>query len=204
MSLFDRLRRTSGRGAPPQQPEPADDALRRAELVPQGGSWSGLLFDNPSIGLAPGLTWTFDFQFGEVSRDYGDSPVSLTADWVPLPGADWSAMAGQAASCDVFAEPIECSAYFFEHHGYDAVQVRVLEQQGSRLRVAVEARGDVDGLGVPNWTVDQWLDFEGMYVQLSDIDTAEEAAARLAEFADISALVGTASAHNFKFVEPRS
>jgi arsenate reductase len=156
------------------------DGLRTEELVPMGGTWSGVLFDNPSIGLSPKLTWTFDFRFGEVSRDYGDSPVSLTVDWVPLPGARWSAMEGQAASCGTFAEPVECGAYFFEHHRYDAVRLRVLEQAGSSVRVAVEARGDLDRLGVPEWSVEQWLDFEGIAVQLSDTTTIYEAATRLA------------------------
>jgi len=183
--------------------EPADDELRLAELVPEGGSWSGLLFDNPHIGLAPRLTWTFEFRFGEVSRDYGDSPVSLTVDWVPLPHAGRSAMAGQAASCDTFAEPIECSAYFFEHHCYDAVRVHVLEQQASRLRVAVDAHGDLDGLGVPVWSFEQWLDFGGIRVQVSDTDTIEDASGRLAQFTDVSGLVASSAGPNFKFLEPR-
>jgi hypothetical protein len=203
MGLFDRIRRKSAADTNPR-PEAGEDALRLAELVPQGGAWRGLLFDNPNIGLPPALTWTFEFQFGELSRDYGDSPVSFTADWVPLPGAAWSAMAGHSAASEVFAEPIECSAYFFAHHRYDAVQVRVLEQRGSKLRVAVKAHGDVDGLGIPKWTVDEWLDFDGIYVQLSDTNTVEEATARLATHSDISGLVGSTSSHNFKFLAPRS
>jgi hypothetical protein len=180
-----------------------EDAPRPEELVPQGGSWGGSLFDNPRIGLAPALTWAFEFDFGEVSRDYGDASVGLTIEWVPLPGADWSTMAGQAATSAAFAEPIECSAYFFEHYRYDSVTLRVLEQAGSRLRAAVEASGDLDRLGVPSWVAEQWLDFDGIYVQLSDVDTPEEATARLAEHADVSGLVCTATGHNFRFVEPR-
>jgi hypothetical protein len=203
MGILDRLRRKSVASENPEF-EPADDALRPEELVPQGGRWNGLLFDNPNIGLAPGLTCTFEFRFAEVSRDYGDSDVSLTVDWVPLPGATWSAMAGQATSCDVFGEPVECSAYFFEHYRYDSVELRVLQQDGNRLRVAVEGHGDVDALGVPTWRVDQWLDFEGIYVQLDGIETVDQAAAQLANFTDISGLTGSTSGHNFKFVEPRS
>jgi hypothetical protein len=89
MSLFDPSRRESTPGTNPE-PDAGGDALRRDELVPQGGTWNGVLFDNPSIGLPPALTWTFDLSFAEVSRDYGDSPVSLTVEWVPLPGASWS------------------------------------------------------------------------------------------------------------------
>jgi hypothetical protein len=203
MGLLDRLRRKTVVVAD-AEPEASDDALRLEELVPQGGSWKGLLFDNPNIGLAPGLTWTFEFRFAEVSRDYGDSPLSFTVDWAPLPGATWSAMAGQATSCDVFGEPVECSAYFFEHYRFDSIELRVLEQDGNRLRVAVEGHGDVDALGVPMWRGDQWLDFEGIYVQLDGIETVDQAAAQLANFTDISGLTGSMSGHNFKFVEPRS
>jgi arsenate reductase (thioredoxin) len=177
------------------------DGPRPEELVPQGGTWSGLLFDNPTIGRPAALTWTFDFQFGEVERDYGESPVSLTVDWVPLPGADRLAMAGHSASCDTFAEPIECGAYFFEHYRYDAVRLRVVDQAGTRLLVAAEAHGDLDRLGVPAWSVEQWLDFGGMYVQLSDVTTIEEASTRLAEYTDMSGLVGTETGHNFRFAE---
>ncbi len=83
------------------------------------------------------------------------------------------------------------------------MHVHVLEQRGSRLRVALEARGDVDDLGVPAWSVEQWLDFEGIVVQLSDTSTTAEASARLAGYTDMSGLVGTATGHNFTFFEPR-
>jgi hypothetical protein len=183
--------------------EPTDDSLRADELRFTGrGSWSGLLFDNAHIGLEPRLTWGFTFEFEEVKRDDESSAVSLTVEWVPLPGANWSSMAGQSASSDVFAEPIECSAYFFEHYRYDSVQLRVLEQSGSRLRVAVEARGDIDELGVPEWNVEGWLDFACVYVQLDGVTALEDAAARLAEFTDASGLVPVGNGHNIRFVPP--
>jgi hypothetical protein len=56
-------------------------------------------------------------------------------------------MAGRTAECEIFAEPIETSASFFDHHRYDAVRLRVLEQDGTRIRVAAEAQGDVDDSG---------------------------------------------------------
>jgi hypothetical protein len=172
---------------------------RPNELVPSGGTWSGLLFDNPTINLAPGLTWTFTFEFEEVSRDFGDSAVSFTVDWVPLPGASWTAMAGQSVTCDVFGEPVETSAYCFEHHRYDAVRLRVLEQDGTRLHVVARASGDVDAMGVQSWNVDAWLEFEGIRVQLSDADTVEAATARLDELTDTAGLTARATGHNFLF-----
>ncbi len=200
MSLFDRLRRKSP--ADDIQPSEVDeDTLRPEELRPvAGGTWRGLLFDNPNIGLPPGLTWTFEFPFAEVSRDYGESDVGLTVDWVPLPGAAWSTMAGHIAAGKEFGEPIECSAYFFEHYRYDVVQLRILEQAGTRLRVAVQAHGDVDGLGIPSWDVEQWLEFEGIGVALEGVESIEARTDELAKFTDISGLV--ADARNGRFSAP--
>jgi hypothetical protein len=70
--------------------------------------------------------------------------------------------------------------------------------------VAVEAHGDVDALGVPTWRVDQWLDFEGIYVQLDGTDTVDRATTQLANFTDITGLTGSTSGHNFKFAEQRT
>ncbi len=183
---------------PPDEETPSPE-----ELVPRGGTWHGLLFDNPNIGLPPGLTWSFEFAFGEVSRAWGTTPVSLTVDWVPLPRAAWQEMAGQAVACDAFAEPIECSAYVFEHFAYEEVRLHVLEQAGSRIRVAVEARGDLEGLGVPEWTVEQWLDFDGIAVQLEGVETAGAAARRLAAFTDVAGLVARTAGHGVWLV-PRA
>src|SRR5688500_3900064 len=37
--------------------------LNADELQPVGGSWSGLLFENPVSGYALALSWTFDIEF---------------------------------------------------------------------------------------------------------------------------------------------
>ena len=86
--------------------EDADDALRSDELVPAGGSWNGLLFDNPRLGLAPALTWTFTFRFQDVVRDT-NSAVSVDVDWVPLPAARWQDITPQQVASRRFAEPVE-------------------------------------------------------------------------------------------------
>jgi hypothetical protein len=199
MGFFDRFRRGS-------QPDvdAEDDALRANELVPAaGGTWSGHLFENSKIGLRPGLTWSFTFEYEDVARDYGSSPVSLLVDRVPLPGAAWSAMAGHTVRCKRFAEPVECSAYFFEHYRYDKVLLRVLDQDERRIRVSTEAQGDIDGLGVDRWEVDQWLDFQGIAVQLDDTRTLEQAAEQLASKTDIAGLKGKPSPAGFRFFDPR-
>jgi hypothetical protein len=54
MSRFDRLRRKP-EPATNHCVEPDDDALRPEELHAQGGTWNGLLFDNPSVGLPPSI-----------------------------------------------------------------------------------------------------------------------------------------------------
>ena len=199
------LQRSCSAGAQQSEPDVFDsdeDALKSEEVRPQGGTWNGLLFDNPSIGLPPALTWTFSFACAEVSRDDESSPVSLTVDWVPLPGATWLTMAGHTASCDSFGEPVECSAYFFEHYRYDAVRLRAVEQQQGRLRVAVEARDDIDDLGVPVWTLDQWLAFEGIYVQLEGVRGLADATASLQRFTDPSGLTAVDNGHNLRLIGP--
>lgn len=177
-----------------------DNGLAAEELIPAGGSWNGLLFDNPTIGLAPGLTWTFTFDFEDVARSYGTTGVSLTLDWVPLAAESWRLMAGQAASGSTFGEPIESSAYFFDHHRYDAAELRVVEQRGDEVRVVASVRGDLDRLGIEALDVDRWLRFEGIIVQLSDVPTSAAAATRrLAEFTDTTGLACTPTSRGFRF-----
>jgi hypothetical protein len=99
-----------------------------------------------------------------MSRSYGEASPSLTAEWAPLPGASWCGMTGQLVSSD-FGEPVDCSAYFFDHHRYKRATIRVVEQQGSRALVRIEAHGDIDNLGIPKLTAEQWLDFDGIYLR---------------------------------------
>ena len=175
------------------------DALRLDELVPAGGSWSGLLFDNPHLGLEAGLTWTFEVGFRDVEREYGSTPVGLTANWVPLPGASWMTMTGQDASCERFGEPIECSAYFFEHYRYDRTRVTVLEQDDQRIRVRVQAAGDIDGLGIASWSIEEWLMFGGITVELTGVERVDDASAQLRRRSDISGLNGSPTQQGFRF-----
>ncbi|MGH3758136.1 hypothetical protein [Actinophytocola sp.] len=165
------------------------DGLRASELVPAtGGQWDGLLFDNPTLGMMPWLSWSFTFLFADVSRDDGSSPVSLCIEWVPLTTATWRDMAGQALRNSRFAEPAEASVYFFEHHRYDTVDLQVVEQHGLEIRVAATVSGDLDGLGVDQLTVDQWMTFAGIHVSLSTARSAEAASARLKDFTDVIGL----------------
>ena len=190
MSLLDRIR---GRKA-------GDDALQADELQLRGGSWHGLLFDNPSVGLAPALTWTFEFDFGEVERDVGITDVMLAVDWVPLPDASWTMMAGHGGTWKRFGEPVECSAVFFEHFRYDAVELSVRDQDGSRLRVAAAAHNDLDGLGLPVFGAEDWLDFRGISVQLTGVDTVDEARRRLSELTDPTGLTPVSEPQGVRFI----
>jgi hypothetical protein len=165
------------------------DALRSSELVPAGGgTWSGLLFDNPVLGLAPSLTYSFLFPYAEVLRDHGSSPVSLEVDWVELAAPSWRDMAGRTVRSPRFAEPAEASVYFFQHHQYETVDLTVLEQRGAAIHVAVTVSGDLQGLGLPSLAADDWLTFTGFEVSLS---AAAAASTRLAEFTDVTGLTGT-------------
>ena len=166
-----------------------NDRLSRSELiVSDGGLWRGLLFDNPKLGLPPELTWSFTFAFADVSRAYGSSPVSMDIDWVFLNPSDWRRMAGQSAQIDQFGEPAEASVYFFEHHRYSAVDLRILDQRGAAILVSAVVSGDLDELGMESLAVTSWLTFAGITVQLSAGPSVEESVARLGDFTGVSAL----------------
>lgn len=176
------------------------DAPRRDELVPIGGTWSGLVFDNPRTGYELRLTWTFTFDFEPVRREYGTTNPSLSIDWVPFGRCSWRTLAGSHASTRRFAEPIESSVYFFEHYRYDEAHVRVVAQQAADVRVRASIRGDVDGLGFASLDVDQLLRFQGIYVQPSVLPNNLEAAeAVLSEFTDATGLIGVRRQHSYVF-----
>jgi hypothetical protein len=164
------------------------DHLRDDDLVPLGGSWGGLLFDNTNVGLPLGLTWTFHFEFEQVEREYGDTPVSATVDWVPLPNARWQRMSQRRIASSAFAEPIESSVYFFMHHRYDSVELDLMEQRGALLHVAGVLKGDLDDLGIDELRLDAWLEFDGIATALSEPISAEEASSLLNGFTDLSGL----------------
>ena len=180
-----------------------DDAPRRDELMPIGGEWSGLLFENPQVGYDLRLTWTLTFEFGPVRREYGTTRPSLTIDWVPFDGAGWNSLVGHHVSSDRFGEPIEATVYFFEHYRYRQADVRVLEQRAEEVRAGARVRGDIDGLGLEVLEADQYLRFRGIYVQPSVLpDSTRAAASLLSEFTDISGLVGSRREHNYLFTSP--
>lgn len=181
--------------------EDLDAAFRGDELVPAGGSWNGLLFDNPAIGLAPALTWTFTFRFHDVGRGDSSSEVSLDVDWVPLPGARWREIAPRHVASPRFAEPVEASVYFFEHYRFDSVELQLLQQRSAQLRVSATLRGDIDGLGVDEVHVEDWLRFDGVIVSLNGVTSAQAARSRLGSFTDASGLteVGRTAGGGFVF-----
>lgn len=190
MSTINRippLRKQEGQIASPLT---NDDGPTPEEFSLNGGSWSGHLLENPKLGLTPQLTWTFDVAFAEIKRDYGVTSVGLTIDWVPLQVGSWQEMVGAASSSDSFANPIETSIYFFEHHRFDRVELEVREQRGRAVRLTAEAEGDIDQLGIPSLAVDEWLSFDGISVHLVGVSTVKEAAEQLGAFTDTGGLEG--------------
>jgi hypothetical protein len=65
--------------------------------------------------------------------------------------------------------------------------------------VVVTVSGDIDALGPSSITVDAWLSFAGIRVQLGDAGSAEAALARLASFTDIDGLAERAGAPGVAF-----
>ena len=181
--------------------EDPDDALRGDELVPAGGSWNGLLFDNPRLGLAPALTWTFTFRFQDVARGDSSSEVSVDVDWVPLPSARWQKITPKQLASPRFADPVEASVYFFEHYRFDSVELQLQQQRGAQLRANATLRGDIDGLGMDEVHVDDWLRFDGIIVSMNGVTSAPVAGSQLANFTDVSRLtqVGRTAGGGFIF-----
>lgn len=168
--------------------------------MPSGGTWSGLLYENPRTGYDLQLTWTFTFDYEPVRRDYGTTEPSLSIDWVPFGESDWRRLAGNHMNARRFAEPIESSVYFFEHYRYDVTDVRVVEQQAADIRVTAGVRGDIDGLGLESLEADQRLRFRGIYVQPTRLPRSLEAAmALLSRFTDTTGLVGVRRRHSYLF-----
>ena len=153
--------------------------LKTAELRSVGGTWSGLLFENPAVGYPLTLTWTFRIDFEELVREYGSSSPSLTIDWAPAGATKWTSMAGRRFRGSTFADPIETSVYFFDHHRFDRVDLEVENQDHELLRVAAVASGDLDGLGLDQVSARATLRFEGIYVQTAAVRTDTDAAADL-------------------------
>lgn len=178
----------------------ADD-LVVSELVPTGGSWNGLLFANPAAGLSTSLTWGFSFDFEQIERDYGEVTPGLTVEWARLPEvAAWSSVAGLDLACAAFGDPVEASVYYFVHYRYDVVRLAILDQGGSRIRARATLAGDIDGLGIPELTVEAWLDFEGVIVHLPEKSAPVGLAANeLAKFTSLEGLVGLDRGHNYVF-----
>ncbi|MDH3298617.1 MAG: hypothetical protein OEM96_10115 [Gemmatimonadota bacterium] len=146
------------------------------------------------------LTWTFSFDYAPVRRSHGETVPGLVFDWVRLGRCSWTTIAGQQATAHRFGEPIETSAYFFEHYRYEEAEIRILEQRGWEIFVAAGARGDIDGLGIDPLQADEWLLFGGIFVQpnLPPLN-AGEAKRLLAGFTDTTALVGVPREHNYLF-----
>ncbi|MFF5077696.1 hypothetical protein ACFY36_11630 [Actinoplanes sp. NPDC000266] len=157
----------------------------RALIAADGGEWSGLLFDNPVVGLDEALTWTLRIPFAPVGGD----PVLLEIEWLPDTTGGWQAMTALAVSSGSFAEPAEAVVHHHGHHRYDRVDVRVTAQDGPLITAAVTLAGDLDALGPDEITGTAALRFTGISVQLQGVSTAPEALNRLAGHTDTTGLI---------------
>lgn len=177
------------------------DELRAADFRPIGGSWSGLLFNNPGIRLPTRLTWSFDFNFAPIELDGEEASLGVTVEWAELPRvAAWTAMAGTDFSSESFGESAEASIYCFMHHRFDRVQLRFLEQTGTDLHVQADLSGDLDGLGIPNLSFAAWLRFTGIFVQVEPRpQSVVDAAASLSAWTSVQGLDGKHSGNTFSF-----
>lgn len=174
-----------------------DDGLALDELRPIGGSWGGVLFDDPEIWLPPTFAWAFRFDFADVARAWGIAAPQLAVDWSPAAtGATggprgWLAMADQRAASDGPYGRIESCIRFVDDHRYKTTTLDVVQQKDRALRVVAEACGDLDALGIEALRVAAWLQFDGIIVNLANPPSnVDEARARLHEFTDTTGTEG--------------
>ncbi len=168
------------------------------ELVFRGGSWAGLLFENPRVGYPLSLSWSFHFDFDRVQIGGESTAPRLDVEWVALDTPSWRSMAGVQAAFSKFAEPAETSVYAFMHHRFDAVALAIAKQDGPRVSVQATVSGDIDGLGVPSITVEGWLNFDGIYVQPDTRPASEQAAIDLLRHhTDVAGLTAHDRGHNY-------
>jgi hypothetical protein len=178
--------------------------LDAADLVPDGGSWGAVLFDNPRIGLPPSLYWWVTFRYLDIGREWGETSCQLDAEWIVLGPTDWRAMTPTAVSYPTFGAPAEASLYYFDHHRFESLAVVVGEQRGHRLFVRIDLAGDLDGLGLPALRAEAWLDFEALVVAVSDRPpTVDAARSLLGAYTSVEALTGREERGNYRFTPDR-
>ncbi|MEV0687701.1 hypothetical protein AB0I35_27940 [Nocardia sp. NPDC050378] len=175
--------------------------LEASDFIPAGGTWSGLLFSNRAFGVETQLTLSFDFDFEEVEVDGDRAALGLTVEWAPWPaGLTWQHLAGAEVRCSTFGEPVQASVYYYEHHCFDEVYLKVLEQTEDKIRVRVAVFGDIDQLGIPTLTAETWLSFSGIFVQNEPRPRSlPEAAAALNAWTSIEGLTGADRGFNYLF-----
>jgi hypothetical protein len=173
------------------------------ELIALGGTWNGVLFENPATGYPLALTWSCSIDFAPLERPYGSTEPGISIDWLPARTAEWRRLAGLSFTGTTFADPIESSIYVFAHHRYDAVDLVVGRQVDQAIDVSVSLRGDIDGLGLPEVAVRSTVAFGGIFVQCSESGTDPDAAARvLSRFCSLDGLEPRTQPHNVVF-EPQ-
>ena len=164
--------------------------LRQEELVPRTGAWGGVLFENPAVGVPLRLSWWFRVDFETISRSYGDTTPNLQVEWVDLSVPSWRHLEGCATQSQAFGDPIESSVYYFEHHRFEAVAMRVNSQSSTSIDISIVVRGDIDRLGIDSLHVETALEFEGISIHTEGL-TADEAVTTLSAFTDTDGLTPT-------------
>ncbi|MFG1990563.1 hypothetical protein ACGFJ7_11375 [Actinoplanes sp. NPDC048988] len=159
--------------------------LTRELIAVDGGECSGLLFDNPVVGLEPALTWTLRIPFAPVGGD----PVLLEIEWLPDTTTGWRHLDGLDVTSKAFADPAEAVIHHHGHHRYDRADVTITTQDGPSVTAAVTLAGDLDGLGPDEITCTAALRFTGITVQLRGVADPADALRRLAGHTDTTGLI---------------
>ena len=178
--------------------------LDAADLVPDGGSWGAVLFDNPAVGLAPSLYWWVTFSYLDIRRDWGETSCQLDVEWIVLGPTDWRGMTPTTVTCPTYGSPTEASLHVLAHHRFESVTIAVGDQRGDRLHVRADVAGDLDGLGLPALRAEAWLDFEALVVSLRERPPSVDAArSLLAAFTTVDGLTGNEERGVYRFTPDR-
>jgi hypothetical protein len=115
------------------------------KLRATSGGLSGLIFENPSVGLARGLFLSISFRFAPIRYDDRDWECSLTSDWIPFRGGSWKEFETIDYSSPEFPEHNETSFYMCEHDWCIEVEVSLSYEKENMFKVLLKSKVEFSG-----------------------------------------------------------
>jgi hypothetical protein len=166
------------------------------DLLPETGTLSGHVFENPRAGVVRGLYWSFRGHFAAVEIDGSEWSSSVLLDWLTFDVRGWPDLDGVDATALRLPDLAEASVYFMDfHQTVELVTFRLDRVGGARFDATVELSGELellDGTRMPRSPI-VWrgpVELTGVVIVPENLFpkplTAQEATAVLAAFIDPS------------------